>query len=162
VSYEESLLLFRELEDQTGMALALQTIGNVACEQHDYTRAQMCFNESLGLFRALGSKPRIAESLEGVAWMAACLGRPERAARLFGAAAAVHEAGDQDMDSRDHAEHTCDVAAVRAQLDDASFTAAWAAGRAMALEQAIAYALDGSAVDVKQSAQAVATSNESD
>ena len=32
------------------------------------------------------------------------------------------------------------VATVRAQLDGATFAAAWAEGRAMALEQAIAYA----------------------
>jgi hypothetical protein len=34
-----------------------------------------------------------------------------------------------------------DVAAVRAQLDDATFAAAWAEGQAMSLEQAVAYAL---------------------
>ena len=34
-----------------------------------------------------------------------------------------------------------DVAATRAQLDEATITAAWAAGRAMTPEQAIAYAL---------------------
>jgi hypothetical protein len=34
------------------------------------------------------------------------------------------------------------VAIVRAQLDEATFAAAWAAGRTMTLEQAIAYALE--------------------
>jgi hypothetical protein len=34
------------------------------------------------------------------------------------------------------------VAAARAQLDDATFAAAWAAGRALTLEQAIAEALN--------------------
>ena len=33
------------------------------------------------------------------------------------------------------------IAAARAQLDDATFAAAWAAGRALSLEQAIDYAL---------------------
>jgi hypothetical protein len=33
------------------------------------------------------------------------------------------------------------VAAVRTQLDERTFTAAWAAGQALTLEQAIAYAL---------------------
>jgi len=36
------------------------------------------------------------------------------------------------------------VAAARALLDGAPFVAAWVAGRAMSLEQAIAYALEGS------------------
>jgi hypothetical protein len=34
------------------------------------------------------------------------------------------------------------VAATRAQMDEAAFTIAWAAGQAMTLEQAIAYALE--------------------
>ena len=37
-----------------------------------------------------------------------------------------------------------DVRALRAQLDSATLTAAWAAGRAMALDEAIAYALEES------------------
>jgi hypothetical protein len=34
------------------------------------------------------------------------------------------------------------LAAVRAQLDEATFVAAWADGRTMTLEQAIGYALE--------------------
>jgi hypothetical protein len=37
------------------------------------------------------------------------------------------------------------IASVRAQLDDATFQAAWSEGRAMTLEQAVAEALDESA-----------------
>jgi len=36
------------------------------------------------------------------------------------------------------------VSAVRAQIDEAAFTAAWAEGRAMTLEQVIAYTLEDS------------------
>jgi len=44
-------------------------------------------------------------------------------------------------------QHHRTLAAVRAQLDEATFAAAWAAGRAMSLEQAVAYTLadDGDA-----------------
>ncbi len=42
----------------------------------------------------------------------------------------------------DRADHDDIVATARAQIDEASFEAAWAAGRAMPLEQAIAYALE--------------------
>jgi hypothetical protein len=50
---------------------------------------------------------------------------------------------------------------VREQLDEAAFAAAWAEGQAMTLEQAIAYALEVSAVDVEQPAPAVATAKQS-
>jgi hypothetical protein len=41
-----------------------------------------------------------------------------------------------DQEKYDHV-----VAAARSQLDEATFAVAWAEGRAMPLEQAIAYAL---------------------
>jgi hypothetical protein len=41
----------------------------------------------------------------------------------------------------DHPRYTQDVAAARAQLDETAFDAAWAEGRAMTLDQAIAEAL---------------------
>ncbi len=37
------------------------------------------------------------------------------------------------------------TAATRAELDEATFEAAWAEGRAMSLEQAVAYALEPTA-----------------
>ena len=46
------------------------------------------------------------------------------------------------MDPIDRADYDRDVAAIRAQLDETTFAAAWAAGRALSLEQAIAEALN--------------------
>jgi hypothetical protein len=73
--------------------------------------------------------------------------QPERAARLFGAAEALHEAIGKPLPPFLRADYDRDVAAVHAQLDDATFDAAWAAGQALSLEQAIAEALAGSAMD---------------
>jgi hypothetical protein len=86
----------------------------------------------------------IAECLAGVVGVAEAEGRPERAARLLGAAAAILEANDMPLPAiyQPDLERISDT--VRAQLDEATFEAAWAEGRAMALEdweQAVAYAL---------------------
>jgi hypothetical protein len=62
------------------------------------------------------------------------MGQPERAVRLWGAAEALYDSIGKHTDYYDRA-------AARAQLDDATFAAAWAEGRAMTVEQAIAYAL---------------------
>jgi hypothetical protein len=52
----------------------------------------MLFEESLAICRELGDKPRLVQSLEGLAAIAGHLGRPERAARLFGVLAALRDA----------------------------------------------------------------------
>jgi hypothetical protein len=53
------------------------------------------------------------------------------------------------------------VERARTQLGEQAFAVAWEAGRAMPLDQAIAYALEGSAVDAEQPAGAGATSKNS-
>ena len=68
------------------------------------------------------------------------IGRLERAVLLWGAAGWLYDSIGAHTDDYDRA-------AAQAQLDDATFASAWAAGRAMTLEQAIAYVLEGSDVD---------------
>jgi hypothetical protein len=68
-------------------------------------------------------------------------GQPERAARLFGAAAATRRLIGAPLAPTERSRYERLLAAVRAQLDEGTFAAAWAAGRTLPLEQAIAEAL---------------------
>lgn len=69
-------------------------------------------------------------------------GRPDRAARLFGATPSSFRAlGTVIIAPDDPAQFDREVAALHARLGDAAFAAAYTAGRAMSPEQTIAYAL---------------------
>ncbi|MDQ5851927.1 MAG: tetratricopeptide repeat protein, partial [Chloroflexota bacterium] len=149
--YEESLAVFQELGDRWGIAAVLHNLGYVARTRGVYGQAAARFEESLILFQELGDRWRIADCLAGLAGVAAMEEqRPEgrrdgrRAARLLGAAERLHDAIEPDGrvgEPANQAEWDRTIAAVRAQLDEATFTAAWAAGRAMTMEQAITCAL---------------------
>src|SRR5207248_2934358 len=69
--------------------------------------------------------------------------RAQWAARLFGAAAALRELMSAPVHPRRPAEHDRQITAARAMLDAATFDAAWADGRGMTPDQAIASALRG-------------------
>jgi hypothetical protein len=71
----------------------------------------------------------------------------QRAARLLGAAEAIYTAAGMSGPSGaiDAAAYPDFCAAARAQLDEASFNAAWADGRAMPLERVVEYTLAGTA-----------------
>jgi hypothetical protein len=71
----------------------------------------------------------------------AARGQPQRAARLFGAAAALLDALGAVLDPVDRAEYDRGVSAVSASLGQHAFGAARAAGRLLSLERAIAEAL---------------------
>lgn len=61
--------------------------------------------------------------------------------RLLGAAAAARDVVGIPLSPGDYVEYARDVATLRDQLGEEAFDAAWAEGRAMTLEQAIASAL---------------------
>jgi hypothetical protein len=78
----------------------------------------------------------------------------ERAARLWAAAQAINDTRGLGRALGDHPDKEHHAAAIPTQLDEAIFAAAWAAGRAMTLEQAIAYALEEGQVDAVSSTAA--------
>jgi non-specific serine/threonine protein kinase len=89
----------------------------------------------------MGPNYSFAVSLAALAGPIGARGKPERAARLLGASEvllAIRGIGPAPADQADIDRY---VAAVRAQLDEATFEAASAEGRAMTVQEAVAYAL---------------------
>jgi tetratricopeptide (TPR) repeat protein len=137
---QESAALFQEIGHRVHMAFPLLNLAHIAKHQGDYGRAYACFAQSLALFWEGAGLTSTILSLAGVAGVAARQGHLERAVRLFGAAEALFEVIHQEPLRAHRIELERDVAAAHAQLDAATWSAAWAEGRAMTLEQAIAYA----------------------
>jgi hypothetical protein len=140
-SYAESLDLFQDLGNMWGIAAVQLALGYLALAQGDAPQAAACFTESLVRYRELGHQEGISVCLAGAAGAAGGLGQPARAARLFGAAEGLRARIGALGQPIERATHEQSVARVRAQLDQETFAAAWAAGRAMTLEQASACAL---------------------
>ena len=134
----ESLAQFRELDYTLGVRQTLTVLGRVAQAQGDGSTAARYFAESLALVRETPVSETLDAALEGLAGVAAAQGKPERAARLFGAAEAQRTSAAMPLPPAYRAAYERDVDAARAQLDEATFTAAWVAGRAMTPEQAMA------------------------
>ena len=86
-------------------------------------------------------------TLEGLASLAVAQGHYERAVRLLAWADSVRGAGGDPRPPVEQADVDRDFAVIRSQLDEATIEAARAKGQAMTVEQAIAYALEGSGAD---------------
>jgi predicted ATPase/Tfp pilus assembly protein PilF len=140
--YEESAALYQDGGDQNGRILTLYNLGDLALRTGNPERARIYLAEGLTLAHTLGNRARCAEYLERLASLAVTQRDPERAARLWGAAEAQRDALGAAREPHDQIAHETDVNNVRRQLDHGAFTAAWAAGRATPLKQAIAEALD--------------------
>ena len=75
--------------------------------------------------------------------MVAARGQAHRATRLSGAAEALRAAIGVPLRPHEQASHTQAVQALRAALGEEAFANAWAEGRALSLEEAVALALEG-------------------
>jgi len=94
------------------------------------------------LSRELAYEDSITWALTGLAGVVAAQSQPERAARLLAAVEAWYVMNNAQLEPADRADYDRILAEVRAQLGEDAFAAAWEAGRALPLEQAIEEALD--------------------
>ncbi|MEO8391952.1 MAG: LuxR C-terminal-related transcriptional regulator [Chloroflexota bacterium] len=156
--YEESLALFQKLKDVRGTAHPLLMLAEIARTQGDFARSHARFQEILRLEQALGIRDNLAIfALAGIASISAARGNADRAARLLGSLNAALESGAYKtrlgllLDVFETA-----LAAVRAQLTEEAFKAAWGAGNTLPLEQAVTIALEdqlSSAESIKKEAR---------
>jgi len=86
----------------------------------------------------MGSQGFLAACLEGLAALEARQGAPRHAARLWGAAEVLREAIGTPMHPVDRAPYERARAQVRATLGEQAFRVAWAEGRGLTPEQALA------------------------
>jgi predicted ATPase/class 3 adenylate cyclase len=158
--FEEALRMSEKAGPKTAMLLALYGLGRVALSQRDYDSAGEFLTQASEIRLAETSEIRLPETnelftwiwlktygvatdypLEAFAVLAAAQNQMERAARLFGAVESLYASIHFEMSAKERTEHDHAIASARAALGDEAFAAAWAEGRLMTMEQAIAFAL---------------------
>jgi predicted ATPase/DNA-binding CsgD family transcriptional regulator len=135
---EQGLMLYREIGHESGIAESLSALARVTAAQGDHAGARTLYEESLTIAGKLGDKVQIASILEQLGEVIAVHGEFTRTARLWGAAEALRDAMAAPLPPVYRAEYEQAVIAVRSALGEKAFAAAWAEGRTMTPEQALA------------------------
>jgi len=140
---EEGVALLRELGAGADTAIGLCNLGWMALLQNDLGRAADLYEESLLLAWDIGLNPVVLPTLEGYGCVAGAQGEAQRAARLWGAAQSLQEAKGIPRDTDWLEEADACISAVRSGMGEQAWEEALAEGRAMTLEEAVSYALEG-------------------
>jgi predicted ATPase len=140
--YEECEALLRDTGDRGDMARFAHSLGYVAQYEGDYARAETQFRKSLAMFRRLGNRRGIAECLAGLAGLRARQGQPQWGATMLSAAETLLQVTGGAWWPADRLEVERNQEIIRSALDEAELTAAQEKGRAMTLEQALAFAAE--------------------
>ena len=139
--YQQGLELFEAMGNRRGATMMLNNMAFVTYHQGHFQRAKTLFQKSYALQLLVGRREEYANTLTGMAGIIAAQREPERAVILLSAADALLEAMGATMYPAEKMDYERILDSVRAQLDDARFQNAWAEGRKMTLEQAVANAL---------------------
>ncbi len=139
--YEQSLAGLRQAGDRRTAALALANVGGVATAQGDYVTARSSLVESMAIHQELGDPAGIALVLERFAELAAAQAQYTGAVRLLAAATTLRDSIDARLSPEAQAALDRKIDPARRSLGQPAANAAWAAGRAMSLEEAIEQAL---------------------
>jgi predicted ATPase/DNA-binding SARP family transcriptional activator len=138
---EQCLAGTRALGERWYESQILRTLALTAMLQGRHQQAEDELRECLEVALELGDLAGVALDLDRLGQAAVALGQPERAVVVAGAADRLRESvgGGLTVESgRWETEHPRDAA--RRQLTDTEIDRAWAQGRAMSLEDALAYA----------------------
>lgn len=126
---EEALNLKRAVGDKLAAASSLGYLGWIEIERGNLREAKERLDEALVSFQEAGQKVEIAECLEALSRVAQERGQNDRAARLYGGAAALREAIGAAQPEVDRPRREAAVARLRAAMSPSAFRAAWGTGR---------------------------------
>ncbi len=141
-AYEECLAISQETGESRRVYFMMVNLSFLAQHEGDHERAIALLLEAIEIAREMDNRLDLASALAFLAGSVAATGHLKRAAQLLGASESALDGMGTRHQSTDKPEVDRAIALVRAQLDDITFQTEWAQGRAMSLEQAVAYARD--------------------
>jgi DNA-binding CsgD family transcriptional regulator len=130
----------RELGYTWGLGLALYEAATLARDRGQPDRAARLFGESLAACQMVGDRLMSVTCLEGLAEVGAMQPAAVRAAQLLGAAERFREENAAPVVPFYLASYERAVAALRVTIGEQGFAAAWAVGRTLLIDEALAAA----------------------
>jgi predicted ATPase/class 3 adenylate cyclase len=137
----EAQAMFKELGDPMMILNSQSQIGHIELASGNFEAARQIYRQTLTRYQEYNFRGAVAHQLEQFAAIAVHDQQSERAARLFGAAEALRQAADQPMAAYEKQGYAKVTNALREQMPPEAIEIAWAAGRALTMEQAIDLAL---------------------
>jgi predicted ATPase/DNA-binding CsgD family transcriptional regulator len=135
---ERSVMQYKGMGHRHGTANSLALLGKVLALEGDYAAAQKPFEESLAISCELSERWVAAVCLVELGEVVAAQRQLAWAAQLWGAAEALRDAFGVPIPLVQRADYERSVSAARVHLGERAFAAAWAQGRSMTPELALA------------------------
>ncbi len=139
-SFDVAIERFSELGDERLVLACRSDLAHALRRAGAPDEARSLYAVTISGWVRLGNRGAVANQLENVAFLAIGNGESERAARLLGAAESMREDAASPMAVGERPEYLEWVQRLRVVADGATLDAAWTAGRALSITEAVALA----------------------
>ncbi|HLY25104.1 MAG TPA: adenylate/guanylate cyclase domain-containing protein [Aggregatilineales bacterium] len=139
---QNAVVLLPQFKSKQNDAMIYSELAHVERQAGNLDKALDSYRNTILRWKDLGHRAAIANQLECFAFIARAQDQFERTAKLLGAADLLRDATGAPMTDYERVEYDGEIAALRAQLDQPTFEAEWAAGRAMTMDEAVQYAIE--------------------
>jgi predicted ATPase/class 3 adenylate cyclase len=140
--FVEAMERFLEIGDRRWELIARSELAHGLRRDGAVDEARDEYRQTIREWQRLGNRGAIANQLECLAFVAIAQDDGPRAARLLGAAEALREVALATMLPIELEEYALEMDRLRAGLDAASLATAWAEGRALTPDAAVAFAIE--------------------
>jgi predicted ATPase/DNA-binding CsgD family transcriptional regulator len=140
---EQGLAMSKDRGDLWMRGYLLNFLAQAIWLRGDRRRAQALAREATVCKRAVGDRNGLTNVLETLASMAAELDQHERAATLMGSAEHMRDVSALTLMELYRPQHERSVAVAVQAIGDKAFDAAFARGRAMTIDEGVAFAVEG-------------------
>ena len=140
-AFLEALTRFGEIDDRRFQLVARSDFAHALRRAGNEAEAETEYRATMHEWQHLGNRGAVANQLENIGFLARARGDVSRAARLLGAAEALREVAGASMLAIERAEYDAELVRLRLALAPATLAEAWAEGRSLTMDEAVALAL---------------------
>jgi non-specific serine/threonine protein kinase len=153
--FEQSHELFIAVGDRVGQGGTMMGLAETARLKGDYSEMPSRLVRAAELMVEVGYPGGLVDCFNLIGGLAADTGDPRRAAKVWGAAAALDEKIGRDAaHPSDAAGYNEALAAARSACGEETFDCLWAEGKELNQDEAVAYALEAATGSISPSARA--------
>lgn len=131
----------QEIGSRRNVIMIKSDLAHVLRHEGNHHQAIPAYQETIKEWQRLGHRAAVAHQLECLAFIAKALEQAEKAIKLLGAAEALRQRIEIDMNPLERQEYEMEVADLKANMDGQEFSSVWTEGRSMTMDQAIELAL---------------------
>ena len=139
---QETVLAAKETGNRMRYLWAYVRLGYIAVRENNHSEARTIFAESAREFQNDKNTIGVVFTLEGLSGLFITVGKPELAARLIGWADGTREKIKDKRPLIEQHDVDKEIAAITAKIGNSAFEEAYDAGRAMTMDEAVAFALE--------------------